>query len=506
MLTNQLTNSTDLIYGKPLSGEFADMLLIYTYFTDEKGEPTTFTFKGKSASRPLADFNFGKEQVWSDAIERMLEHGRAHDFELLLENKQQHFFIELEDAEGECLFSVYKVPVDAGNKRFMFTLLRNITPMLRMKSVSGSRNALFKIVAENVPDVFCVIDVHGNLIFLSPSFTQLTGYKTSEFNPKLLISILSADSYARIRKVWNGFQQLNTDNKPDVEINPEHTEVELRRRNGSRCWVEIISAPYVNVLGRFDGIHAMIRDITERKTRQEAMHTSLKHERELSEVKSKYISNVSHEFRTPLSIIYSNLQLLESHRFELDEQTINDAFDLSKMAVKSLLRVLDKVTIVDAAGKGKLELKLSEVNVNEFCSALVNECTEMTLVPNRINMQVNGIIPNLNVDEYLLKNILINLLQNALLFSDRNSEVNFSIGFNHRGWLHFEISDQGIGIPETDLEYIYEPFYRASNARMVKGSGLGLAVVAECIKLHNGQILMESIVGQGTTFTVDIPI
>ncbi|MDY0343328.1 MAG: PAS domain-containing sensor histidine kinase [Lentimicrobium sp.] len=505
MLTKNLTNATDLIYGKPLSEEFADILLIYTYITDETGEPTTFTYKGKSASRPLADFNFGTEQIWSDAIERMLEHGRNHDFELLLENKQHHFFIELEDAEGECLFSVFKVPVEAGKKRLMFTLLRNITPMLRMKSVSGSRNALFKIVAENIPDVFCVIDVHGNLIFLSPSFTQLTGYKTSEFTLKLLISILSADSFARIRKVWNGFQHLNAGNNSGGEINPDHTEIELRRKDGSRCWVEIISAPYANALGRFEGIHAMIRDITERKTRQEAIHTSLKHERELSEVKSKYISNVSHEFRTPLSIIYSNLQLLESHRFELDKQTIDDAFELSKMAVKSLLRVLDKVTIVDAAGKGKLELKRAEVNITEFCSSLVNECTEMTLVSNRIKMQVNGIIPNLNVDEYLLKNVLTNLLQNALIFSERNSEVTFSIGFNHRGWLHFEICDQGIGIPEADLEYIYEPFYRASNARMVKGSGLGLTVVAECIKLHNGEISIESSLGKGTSFLVDIP-
>ncbi len=112
----------------------------------------------------------------------------------------------------------------------------------------------------------------------------------------------------------------------------------------------------------------------------------------------------------------------------------------------------------------------------------------------------------MNVDEYLLKNILSNLLQNALIFSERHSEVIFSIGFNHKGWLHFEIRDQGIGIPETDLGYIYEPFYRASNARMIKGSGLGLTVVAECIKLHKGEISIESTPGKGTLVLVDIPI
>lgn len=506
MLTRNINEAGHLIYGKPLNDEFANIGMLYTYLTDETGEPVTFTFNGKSASRPLADFDFGADQIWLVAIEHMLEHGRQHDFEMMLENKQHHLFMELEDEESDCLFSVIKVPVEAGNKRLMFTLLRNITPLLRSNSLSGSRNALFKMVAENVPDVFCVIDIHGNLIFLSPSFTQLTGYKISEFTPKLLISILSADSFARIRKVWNDFQQLNDGNYSGGDIHPEHTEIELKGRDGSKCWVEIISAPYADAAGRLEGIHAIIRDVTERKTRQEAIHSSLKHERELSEVKSKYISNVSHEFRTPLSIIYSNLQLLESHRFELDKQTIDDAFELSKMAVKSLLRVLDKVTIVDAAGKGKLELKPAEVNIVEFCNSLVSECTEMTLIDNRIRLKINGIIPNMNVDEYLLKNILSNLLQNALIFSERHSEVIFSIGFNHKGWLHFEIRDQGIGIPETDLGYIYEPFYRASNARMIKGSGLGLTVVAECIKLHKGEISIESTPGKGTLVLVDIPI
>lgn len=506
MLTRKNSEPDLIIQGSPLAEEFSYISVLYTYTSDETGEPVTFTFMGKSSDNPLNDFDFGPEQVWKTAIDRLLKQGRSLDFELLLENRQHHYFIELQTPEGESLFSVYKLPVEAGNTRVIFTMMRNVTPMLKLKSVSGSRDALFKIVADNVPDVFCVLDLQGNLIFLSPSFTSLTGYKTSEFSLKLLISILSPASYERLMKVWGRFQNLNSETHTKGGPIPEHTEVELSRKDGSLCWVEIISAPYANAFGRFEGIHAMIRDITERKTRQEAIHSSLKHERELSEVKSRYISNVSHEFRTPLSIIYSNLQLLESHRFELDEQTIGDAFELSKMAVKSLLRVLDKVTIVDAAGKGKLDLKTAETNIIDFCNGIVNECKDITPVPTRINMQVQGVIPDVKVDEYLLKNILINLLQNALIFSARSSEVNFSIGFNHRGWLHFEITDQGIGIPEADLEFIYEPFYRASNAHMVKGSGLGLAVVAECIKLHQGKISIETNLDKGTKFMVDIPI
>ncbi|MDD3743151.1 MAG: PAS domain S-box protein, partial [Lentimicrobiaceae bacterium] len=271
MMITDLTQASGLRHTHLMSEEFTCIGLLYTYLTDESGVPATYTFKGKSSAHPYADFDFDALPLWITAIEQMLEHGQTHDPQLMRESKQHQFFIELKDKEDDCLFSVLKVPVVIGKREFMFTLLRDITPMMRKSMISGSRNALFKIVAENVPDVFCVIDARGNLVFLSPSFTQLTGYKTNEFTPKLLISALSADSYSRLKKLWNNFQELIAGNDFDGEIIPQHTEVELKCRDGSMCWVEIISAPFVIAPGRFEGIHAIIRDITERRTSQEAI-------------------------------------------------------------------------------------------------------------------------------------------------------------------------------------------------------------------------------------------
>ena len=234
--------------------------------------------------------------------------------------------------------------------------------------------------------------------------------------------------------------------------------------------------------------------------------SSLQYEIERGKVKSKYISSISHEFRTPLSIIYSNLQLLESHQHELDAETIADSFDLSKMAVKSLLRVLDKVTIIDASGKGKIEFKPSLLDLSELIQSVVNDLNEMEIVPGRIKVNIDPAIGQVYIDEYLFRHIISNVLHNALNYSDKKQFVEMNVAYNGTEFLVFEVTDKGIGIPKEDMGLLFEPFYRASNARYIKGSGLGLSVIHACLKLHHGTISMNSEVGRGTIVKVMLPI
>jgi len=276
-------------------------------------------------------------------------------------------------------------------------------------------------------------------------------------------------------------------------------------KNKETRWAEVSAFPYTDISNRIKGAYGVIRDISEQKQKQEAMQTSLQYEIELSQVKSKYISSVSHEFRTPLSIIYSNLQLLESHLYELDAETLADSFELSKMAVKSLLRVLDKVTIIDATGKGKLDFKPTLVNLPELIEKVVRDLNELEIVPGRIITNIDPGVKEVFIDEYLFVHIFSNLLHNALNYSDKKQFVEFSVFQAGPDFLRFVVKDNGIGIPLQDIGLIFEPFYRAANSRYVKGSGLGLAVVKECLKLHNGTISIESGLGEGSTVEVRIP-
>lgn len=241
------------------------------------------------------------------------------------------------------------------------------------------------------------------------------------------------------------------------------------------------------------------------ETLQDDVSETLEHEIRISKEKSMYISSVAHDFRTPLSIIYSNLQLLEAFRLELDEETMQDAFMLSKMAVKTLLRVLDKVEIIDASAKGKLEFKPVSCDLPALCRKVVDELNEMDLGPNRIELTVDESIGVVSMDETLFKNIFLNLLQNALNFSEKKQKVSFTVFQERPGFVVFKVADKGIGISAHDLDYIFEPFYRGSNSKYAKGSGLGLAVMKDCLKMHRGKVFVESSPGSGSVFTVELP-
>lgn len=403
------------------------------------------------------------------------------------------------------LLNISRLPADG--KATCFVSLRDITSISATLGEKKSNDMLLGLVTGNMTDVFCVLNLQGKLIFLSPSVEKLTGFTPGEIIEKPFHQMISEETFGVLQERLTSFDSLRKKKILDeTDLNAKIFQIEYFTKAGEKRWAEVSAAPYCDHNHKLKGAYGIIRDITEQKQKQEEIQSTLLYEIELSNVKSKYISSVSHEFRTPLSIIYSNLQLLEAHLYELDAETLADAFDLSKMAVKSLLRVLDKVTIIDAAGKGKLEFKPSLVNLESLVHNIVNEVNEMEVVPGRIISKIAPEIGDVILDEHLFNQILSNLLLNALKYSDKKQFVNFDVSLISENELYLEVRDKGIGIPPQDKNLIFEPFYRASNSRAVKGSGLGLAVVKECLKLHQGSIVIESKPGEGTTVKVKLSV
>ena len=403
------------------------------------------------------------------------------------------------------LFSRFSLP--KGNKAETLISIRDITAIHNREGENNINEIMLGLVIENMTDVFCVFDMNSMLTFISPSIEKIIGYKAPKLMQFPLAEFVTPDAQQTLEDAFKqlyGLKKKCLLSKQDKE--PLNIEVQFITMTKELRWAEISLAPYTGHDNNIKGIYGIIRDISEYKLQQAEMQSSLQYEIERGIVKSKYISSVSHEFRTPLSIIYSNLQLLESHQHELDEETIADSFDLSKMAVKSLLRVLDKVTIVDASGKGKLEFKPSLVDLSVLVQSVVRDLNEMEIVPGRIKVNIDPAIGQVNVDEYLFRHIFSNVLHNALNYSDKKQFVEMNIAFKGAEFLAFEVKDNGIGIPKEDMGLLFEPFFRASNARYVKGSGLGLAVINACLDLHHGTISIDSEVGKGTVVKVVLPI
>ena len=247
------------------------------------------------------------------------------------------------------------------------------------------------------------------------------------------------------------------------------------------------------------------QEISERQRLESELRYALANERELSDLKSRIISVVSHEYRTPLATILSSTQLLEHYSHSWAEEKKQRHFQRIETSVHHLTRLVNDVLMFSKAEAGKLEFNPVHLDVVEFCRELVEELQVTAADKHRINFRCLGIQQDVYLDEKLLRQILSNLLSNALKYSPQGGQIQFELVFGQDS-LIFRIQDQGIGIPLQDQSQLFDAFYRSSNVGTISGTGLGLAIVERCVNIHNGKIVVESEVGVGTTFTVTLPL
>lgn len=251
-------------------------------------------------------------------------------------------------------------------------------------------------------------------------------------------------------------------------------------------------------------VMAIIRDITERKQAEAEIRNALEKEKELNELKTRFISMASHEYRTPLATILSSAELLEhySHKWSQEKKLIH--LKRIQTSVKHMTQLLNDVLLIGKAEAGKLEFKPVMINLLQFCRDLVEEM-ELTANTHTIAFQTHELDITACIDEKLLRHILSNLLSNAIKYSPQGSKVDFDLIAETENII-FRIQDQGIGIPVAEQTQLFNSFHRGSNVGNITGTGLGLAIVKKSVDLHGGWIMFTSEVGNGTTFTVSIPL
>lgn len=250
-------------------------------------------------------------------------------------------------------------------------------------------------------------------------------------------------------------------------------------------------------------VMAIVRNITDRKQAEAEMQHTLAKEKELSELKSRFVTMTSHEFRTPLTTILSSAELMEDFGCQWSEEKKLLHLRRIVTTVKHMNQLLDDVLLIGKAEAGKLECNPTTLDVVQFCYDLAEE---MQMITDSHTICFSSQCKSIDValDEKLLRHILINLISNAIKYSPTSSIVNFELNFDDYRVI-FRIQDRGIGIPIIDREQLFQSFYRASNVGTISGTGLGLAIVKRAIDLHCGEIVVESEVGVGTTFIVFLP-
>jgi PAS domain S-box-containing protein len=247
------------------------------------------------------------------------------------------------------------------------------------------------------------------------------------------------------------------------------------------------------------------RDITERKRAEQEVCKALKREQELNELKSRFISITSHEFRTPLAVISSSAGILKEFGHKLDQAKIKKHLECIINYVQHTTELLDDILLINKAEAGNLSFDPTALDLVKFCKQLTEEVQLSTQDHTIIfsSHPTTKIIANF--DKKLLRQILLNLLSNAIKYSKNNTPVNFDLRMTKESII-FTVQDQGIGIPEKDQAQLFEPFHRATNVNSISGTGLGLSIVKKCVDLHKGKVTVVSQEGMGTKFTMTFPL
>lgn len=282
------------------------------------------------------------------------------------------------------------------------------------------------------------------------------------------------------------------------------TEVQGRRTDGTLFWAQIHGGSVEPGHPERGTIWSVV-DVTARRRAQEDMRRALEKQRELADLKSRFVSMTSHEFRTPLAAIQSSAELLRDYWQRLPEDERAELVGIIAASVRRMSGMLDNVLAIGRADAEKLEFNPQPLDLEAFCAALVEEVQRAAETPAaaEVRVRVAGASRAAHADEKLLRHILGNLLGNALKYSTGGA-VHFEVDCRPDA-VAFTVADRGIGIPEDDLPHLFEAFHRARNVGAITGTGLGLAIVKRCVDLHGGTIEVQSRVGQGTRFVVTLP-
>lgn len=246
--------------------------------------------------------------------------------------------------------------------------------------------------------------------------------------------------------------------------------------------------------------------IEEERLQKEELRRALQKEKEIGELRNRFMSIVSHEFRTPLAVILTSSELLERYGDRLSPERKATGHQTIKKQVEHLSQMMDDISVIIRAESGKLQFNPTPIDMKQVCKELLEEMHLTVGMAHHLVFESDGDFDHMPIDYTLLNHILKNLLTNAIKYSPEGGEVRLRLGRRGTHTILLEVSDNGIGIPADDQTHLFEPYFRASNVGNISGTGLGLRIVKDAVELHGGTIRIESEVGKGTTFTIYLPI
>jgi PAS domain S-box-containing protein len=431
-----------------------------------------------------------KGSINPDQLERSIRYGIQHVLNL---NEIKELNQQLERRVMERTRDLARA-----NERLSYSnesLQKEVDERKQAEKALRESQKIYSAIASNFPDgMLCVLD--KDLRFL------LVDGKAEE--PEMGNKQDWIGSYASSMTFIDQKEAFIKNLKNVIKGVPLNMEVTVA--NGEREY-QINAVPLFDDEEKIQNLLIVCKNITERKKAEKEVLRALNQEKELNELKSRFVTTASHEFRTPLSTILSSVSLIGRYISDSDQkEKIDKHVHRIKSSVNNLTYILNDFLSLGKLEEGKTTFNPVSFDLEQMISEVVSQMSPTLKEDQEILLSISeGTFGKIYVDEQMTKNILINLLNNASKYSGERQKIHLGLG-REDGLLKITVKDEGIGIPKKDQQHLFDRFFRANNAINIQGTGLGLNIVKKYIELMNGHIEFSSEENKGTEFRVAIPI
>ena len=369
-------------------------------------------------------------------------------------------------------------------------IIHDISTRKALERAMGEDVNYYQGLLQSQIDLVCRYLPDTTLVFINDAYCQYFNIEREAWLGKSFLALTIPENY---RAIHERIQEVLAD------PSPKETVTRTIFSDGTYHWVQWIDYGIVDDHENVVAIQAVGRDITSLKRAEE----QLAQEREVVEFRKRLMSMISHEFRTPLTVIQSASEILIHYRARLSEDRQDTYLERIIAQVHRLIHMLDDMVLLDKSESHMLQIVPESVNIADFFSALVDDF-RMTYPHHEIVLRLEISNDPYCSDSMSLRHIFDNLIGNALRYSPKGKSVTMEVR-QQDDMLHVRISDEGIGIPEEDQKSIFDNFFRGKNTTGITGTGLGLSIVKQYVDVLDGTVKYESHVDHGTHFTVTLP-
>lgn len=415
-------------------------------------------------------------------------------------NKTKATEIQLIKKNNEKIWGLILLSIDINtttNEKIIIGSITDINDTVNFKNQLEISEQKYRFIANNTSDFIMQHLIDGTITYVSNAAEKITGYTTNE--------LINKSPYLFIHP--EDIEKIKQQNSNILENKNEILTFRFKKKNEEYIWLEMYSKTILDNNNTVVGFQTSSRDITKRIQDKENIQQALIKEKELSELKSGFVTMASHQFRTPLSVIYSNVELLN---YKVSSDNFNQKEEIERITgritneVNRMTELMNNILVFGAYESKNLKVEIKEFNLNHFIDNLIETYFNNEKDGRKIIVEKQDYNENIQCDESLLTHILNNLISNAFKYSVGSENPLIKINYleNH---FKIEIIDYGIGIPELETKHLFQSFYRGSNTSTIKGSGLGLIIAKQFTELLNGSISITSKVNEITTATLLIP-